>query len=129
LTADSFLEIFRLEVSVLVVAVWLMDGNANAVEDVGGLLEDGIHFFQGTIASLREEEVDTGEHESVAIIVSLSSGSRKLLPGAGSLHNSENNVGLISNAVERNWGNHDDHEVEDPIGTIEKKKKRLDDIW
>jgi hypothetical protein len=78
LTADGFLKIFWLEVSVLVVAVWLVNGNGNAVEDVGGLLEDGIHFFQGTVASLRKEEVDAREHESVTMMVSLSSGSRKL---------------------------------------------------
>jgi hypothetical protein len=36
------------------------------------------------------------------------------------LHNSEDDIGLVSDAVERNWGDHHDHEVEDPIGTSEE---------
>jgi hypothetical protein len=35
----------------------------------------------------------------------------------GALHDSEYDVGFISNAIECDWSNHDDHEIENPVGT------------
>jgi hypothetical protein len=36
------------------------------------------------------------------------------------LHDGKDDIGLISNAVESNRGDHHDHEVEDPVGTSSK---------
>ena len=38
------------------------------------------------------------------------------------LHNGENDVGLISNTVEGDGGDHHYHEIEDPIGTTRNNK-------
>lgn len=40
--------------------------------------------------------------------------------GIGALHNSEDDVGFVPNAMECDWGNHDDHEIKDPIGTSDE---------
>ena len=71
LTADGLLQVFWLQISVLVVAVRLVNRNGNSIEDICRLLEDSIHLLQRAIASFGEEEVDTWEHESVAIVVSM----------------------------------------------------------
>lgn len=49
----------------LIKAVGLIDGDLDDVEDVGGFLEDHVHFLQRAQASLREEEVGHGEDEGV----------------------------------------------------------------
>lgn len=78
LAADSLLEELRLELTMLVVAVRLLDRDGNGVEDVCGLLEDGVHLFQGAVARLGEEEVHGGEHKCVAAIVSSCSVPKRL---------------------------------------------------
>lgn len=40
---------------------------------------------------------------------------RKL--GLGYSHDSEDDVGLVADTVERDGGNHDNHEVENPVST------------
>lgn len=62
----GFLNILRLEVSVLVESVGFLERNGHGIEDIGRLLEDVIHFFEGPKTGLGEEEVNTGEHKSVA---------------------------------------------------------------
>lgn len=37
--------------------------------------------------------------------------------GVGTLHDSEYDIGFVSNAFEGNWGDHHNHEVENPVGT------------
>ena len=54
-----------LPVAVLVVHVWLLDGNWNDVENARRLLEDQVHLFEGPVARLGEEEVDGGEDKGV----------------------------------------------------------------
>jgi hypothetical protein len=51
--------------AVLVVHEGLLDRDGDHVEDVCGLLEDKVHLFEGSVAGLREEEVDGGEDEGV----------------------------------------------------------------
>lgn len=36
------------------------------------------------------------------------------------LHNSEDDIGLVSNAIKCHGGNHHNHEVKDPVGTEQK---------
>lgn len=64
--ADGLLDVLGLKLAVLVVAVRLLDRVCDGVEDVGGFLEDGIHFLQRSVPGLGEEEVHDGEHEGVA---------------------------------------------------------------
>lgn len=64
--ADSLLDVLGLELSVLVVAVRLLDRVGDGIEDVGGFLEDGVHFLERSVPGLGEEEVHDGKHESVA---------------------------------------------------------------
>jgi hypothetical protein len=68
LSTNSLLEVLRLKLAVLIIAVGLFDRDSHNVEDVGRLLEDGIHFLQGTVAGFGEEEVYSREHKEVAVI-------------------------------------------------------------
>lgn len=54
-----------LELTVLVVTVWLLERDGNDVEDVGALLEDVVHLFEGSVSGLGEEEVGHWENEGV----------------------------------------------------------------
>lgn len=54
------------EFTVGTVHVRLVAGERDAVEDVGGLMEDAVHLLQGTHGGLGEEEVDHGDDEGVA---------------------------------------------------------------
>lgn len=56
---------FVLELTVLVVPVWLLERDGNDVEDVGALLEDVVHLLEGSISGLGEEEVGHWEDEGV----------------------------------------------------------------
>lgn len=91
----ALLEVFLLLVSVLVVHERLLDRDGDDVEDVGGLLEDQVHFFQRAVAGLGEEEVNGRKDEGV--------------------DHGEDDVGLVFDVLERDRGDHDDHEVEDPV--------------
>lgn len=66
LGVHDLLDVLLLELAVLVVAVGLVDGVGDGVEDVGALLEDVVHLLEGAEAGLGEEEVDAGEHKRVA---------------------------------------------------------------
>jgi hypothetical protein len=70
LAADILLEVLGLELTVLVVAIGLLDRDTDGVEDVGGLLEDHVHFLEGAAAGFGEEEVDDWEDGGVAGVVS-----------------------------------------------------------
>lgn len=113
LAPDDFLQVLGLELAVLVVAVWFLDGDARHVEDAPGLLEDVVHFFQRAVPRFREEEVDHGEHEGVAALVSCVAWE----PMRGVLHDGEDDVGFVSDVLECNGRDHHHHEVEDPVGT------------
>lgn len=93
LAAESLFKVLGLELTMLVVAVGLLDRVRDGVEDVRGLLEDVVHFFERTVTSLGEEEVHRGEDESVAVISSVhAQGLHWLGQSCGSLHDSEDNV-------------------------------------
>lgn len=72
--AQSLLNVLGFELAMLIVTIRLLDRMRDGVEHVRGLLENVVHLFQGTVAGLGEEEVDTWEHERVAGIVSLGTG-------------------------------------------------------
>lgn len=73
----SVLEVLRLELAMLVVAIGLFDGDGNGIENIGRFLKDSVHLFQGAVACFREEEVDDGEDERVSKLVSSHPMSRK----------------------------------------------------
>jgi len=52
--------------AVLTVAVRLVAGNGDHVEDAGGFVEDAVHLLEGPVGGLGIEEVDDGEDECVA---------------------------------------------------------------
>lgn len=60
------------------------------------VVEDTIHLLETAVRRLRVEEVDRGHHEGV--------------------DDGEDDVGLVADGVEGDGGDHDDHEVEDPVG-------------
>lgn len=61
------LDVLALELSMLVIAVWLLEGNADAVEHIRGLLEDVIHLFEGAVSCLRVEEINGREDAGVSV--------------------------------------------------------------
>lgn len=67
-TAQVLLGVFVVdeEFAVLAVAVGLVSGDGDHVENAGGLVEDGVHFLEGAVGGLGVEEVDDGEDERVA---------------------------------------------------------------
>lgn len=69
--ATHLLRILGLELAVLVKAVRLSDGVVHDVENVGGLLEDVVHFFERAVARLGVEEPYDGEDDGVALTVSI----------------------------------------------------------
>lgn len=69
-----FLQVLRFELTMLIVAVGLLDGDGDGIENVCGLLEDSVHLLQGAIPGFGEEEVHNGEDECVSVAVSLSLG-------------------------------------------------------
>ena len=54
------------EFSVLAVASRLGCSDSNSVEDALGFAEDDVHFFKGTVGSLRIEEIDDRDNEGIA---------------------------------------------------------------
>lgn len=63
---ERLLEVLRLEVAMLVVAVGLLEGDGGGIEDACALLEDIVHFLERAVAGLGEEEVHDGDDEGVA---------------------------------------------------------------
>lgn len=53
--------------TVRTVHVRLVAGDADTVEDVGGLVEDAVHLLQRTQGGLGEEEVDGGDDGGVTV--------------------------------------------------------------
>jgi hypothetical protein len=99
--------------AVLVVHERLLDRDRHDVEDVCGLLEDQVHFFEGPVAGLGEEEVDGGEDEGVddgeddvgllmkSVVATYSVRRRSLI------------TYLVADGLEGDGRDHHDHEVED----------------
>ena len=69
--------------------------NLNHVENISSLVEDLVHFFQGAVCRLREEEVDRGHH--------------------GGVDDGEDDVGFVADVGEGRGRDHDDHKVKDPV--------------
>lgn len=101
------------ELALLAVHVWFVAGGADEVEDAGGFAEDAVHFFEGAAGGFGIEEVGDGEDECIAGLVSK---GMKLVSEGRDLHDCENDIGLVTNIVKSYRGNHDNEEVEDPIG-------------
>lgn len=53
------------ELAVGTVHVRFTTGKTDDVEDIGGLVEDAVHFFQGAACGLGEEEVDNGDDSGI----------------------------------------------------------------
>ena len=70
--------------------------NLDDVEWVGGLVENLVHFLERAVRRLGEEKIDAGHHEGV--------------------YDGEDNVGLVADVREGRGRDHDNHEVEDPVG-------------
>lgn len=88
------------ELAFLAVAVRLVAGHRDDVEDAGGLLENSIHLLQGSVGGLGVEEIDNGEDEGV--------------------DDRKDDVGSISNVLESDGGNHDNQKVEYPVRQLAK---------
>lgn len=58
--------------TVLAVHMWFVVSEGDDIEDVGSLVEDTVHFFQGAMGGLWEEEEDDWEDSGVAVVVSTS---------------------------------------------------------
>ncbi len=114
----GFLQIFRFELAMLIVAIGLFQGNGYCVKNVRGLLEDAIHLLQRTEFSLGKEEINRWDHESVTRKVSKSRTS--LFLETADSHDSENDVSFVTNVRKRDRSNHDNHKVENPITTDTK---------
>jgi hypothetical protein len=55
------------KLALLSIAVGLVAGNGDNVENAGSLVEDGVHLFEGAVGGLWVEEVDDGEDKGVAV--------------------------------------------------------------
>ena len=68
--AQVLLRVFVVDekLAVLAVAVGLVAGDGDHVEDTGGLVEDGVHLLQRSVGGLWIEEVDNREDEGVTKI-------------------------------------------------------------
>ena len=84
------------QIPILVVSVRLVFGDADAVEPVRGLEEDGVHFFERTQTRFWEEEVREWEDRRI--------------------DHRKNDVCLVFDICKRHGGNHDHHEIEKPVG-------------
>lgn len=114
--------LFRVEVvdeefAVLAVALGGLAGDSDDVPDRGRFVEDFVHFLEGSVGGFGlfgvriavhlglceggdcayVEEVDTWDYECV--------------------YHGEDDVGLVADCVKGDGGDHDDHEVEDPVCT------------
>lgn len=87
------------QVSMLIVPMWHVLRNVNAAvlaKYTRRLVEDFVHFLQTAVRRLGEEEIHTRHDEGV--------------------DDREDNVRLVSDVREGRRGDHDHHEVEDPVG-------------
>lgn len=121
---DGVFKILRFKLTMLIVTIRLLDRVGNSIKNVCGLLEDAVHLFEGAISSLGEEEVYCRKYKCVSSICELLELDTKLGPqeyvGRKYLHYSEDNIGLVPDAVECHGCDHHDHEVKDPVGTEQK---------
>lgn len=113
--------IFRLSVvdeqfTILAVAARLIPCNLDKVPDRSGLVEDVVHLLQRTVGSLRVEEVDDGEDKSVTGEQESTIVHPAHQKTGNYSHNCEDNVGSVSDGAESHRSNHDDHEIEGPVG-------------
>lgn len=90
------LQIVDQQLTVLSVASGLVVRNADDVEDIRRLVEDLVHLLERAVRGLGVEEVDAGDDEGV--------------------DDGEDDVGLVADCVEGDGRDHDDHEVEGPVG-------------
>lgn len=101
------------KLALLSVAVGLVAGDRNGIEDAGCLVEDCVHLLQGPIGSFGVEEVDDGEDKCIAIWNRVS--RAQTLFHVEYSHDSKDNICLVFDCVERNRRDHDNHKVEDPV--------------
>src|SRR6478609_9263011 len=87
------------KVSIVIVSsrfnLGLLDHIECALETMPHLLEDSIHFFQRSVCSLREEEIDRRNHDGV--------------------DDSKDDICVGSNILKCWRGNHNHQPVEDPV--------------
>lgn len=87
------------QLAVLAVAARQLAGHAHDVEvrlRAGDLVEDGVHLLERAVGRLGVEEVHRGHHEGV--------------------DDGEDGVRVVLDAFEGHRRDHDDKEVEDPVG-------------
>ena len=84
------------QLAVLAVPLWLIVRNADDGEDALALAEDAVHLLERAVGGFGIEEVDAGHDEGV--------------------DDGEDDVGLVTDGREGHGGDHNDHEVEDPVG-------------
>lgn len=102
--ADVGLVLVRLlvldeQLAVLAVAAGFAAGDAHDAEPAlgpGSLVEDGVHLLERAVRRLGVEEVDGRHHEGV--------------------DDGEYCVRVVADGVKGDWRDHDDQEVEDPVG-------------
>ena len=99
------------ELALLAVAVGLVAGDGDNIEDAGCLLEDDVHFLQGAVCGLGVEEVDDWEDECVA---GLLLDNVRTVIGGGHLHHGENDICPVFDVLKGDRRDHDNEEVENP---------------
>jgi hypothetical protein len=72
--------------------------NLNNIERICRLVEDLVHLLETSVRGLGKEKVNGGYH--------------------GSVDDGENNVSLVANRGEGDGRDHDDHEIEGPVGSL-----------
>ena len=103
------------QLAVLAVAPRLLLRHLDRVPDRRRLVEDGVHLLERAVRRLRVQEVDDGHDEAVAA-TGLAKWYLKVGKEQASLHDGEDDVGLPGDGGEGDGRDHDDHEVEGPVG-------------
>lgn len=121
LATDGLFDELWSELTMFIVAVRSFERVGHGVEDICRALEDVVHLLKRTVTGFWEEKVHNGEDKCVASTLSvhaprLSGGQ----VGVAILHDSEDDIGLVSNTIKCHGSNHDDHEVKDPVGARSK---------
>lgn len=99
------------KLAVLAVAMGLVAGDRDQVEDAVRLVEDRVHLFQGAVGGFGVEEVDDGEDDCIA-----GSGlDGRQGKSRGDLHDRKDDVSFIPDVLESHGRDHDNQEVEDPV--------------
>merc|ERR1712093_103421 len=92
------------QLSILIEPARLIPGLLDSRQNRLRLHEDVVHLFEGSIGSLGVEEVDDREDECIDY--------------------GKDDIGLIADAIECNWCNHDNHEVKWPIPRSRERVRR-----